>query len=370
MRLGDIQQILESWAPKELAWERDNVGLQIGSAGKRISKILVALDVTDEVISEASRKKIDLIISHHPLLFHPLKSINEEERVGRLVNALCRQKIALYAMHTNLDFTANGVSFSLAKKLRLNNARVLQQQHSSQKKIVVFVPRSHVEQVASAMTAAGAGRIGNYEECSFRGEGVGTFNASQQSKPFLGNKGRLERVNETRLEMNVPSWKIDHVTGAMQAAHPYEEVAYDIYDLVNSNRNYGAGVLGEYASAISLKEFLRTIQRALNVPALRYSGDAKKSIQCVALCGGSGASLLPAALRANADAFVTADISYHAFQDSDNRIALIDAGHYETEHPAIEEIVGYLKHEFALKKQRIYVTASTRISNFVQYSFS
>lgn len=370
MLLCDIQQILESWAPAELAWERDNVGLQVGSARKTINKILVTLDVTDQVISEAARKKIDLIISHHPLLFHPLRSVNLQERVGRLVNALCQHNIALYAMHTNLDFTTNGVSFSLAKKLRLEELRVLEKHHSVHKKIVVFVPRSYVEEVSSAMATAGAGNIGEYTQCSFRTEGVGTFTASQLAKPVLGKKGMPEHVNEIRLEMNVPTWKLQSVVTAMRSTHPYEEVAYDVYDLANTCDYFGAGVIGNYGAAISLREFLDRIKRALHVPALRYSGDSKKKIQRVALCGGSGSSLLPAALHEQADAFVTADISYHTFQDSDNKIALIDAGHYETEQPVLKEIVQYLQYQLAAKKQRVHVATSALTSNFVQYSLS
>src|SRR5258706_10164 len=207
MIVRDVHDILESWAPKEIAWDRDNVGLQVGSMKRRVRKIWVALDATDEVLLEARAKKIDLVITHHPLLFHPVRSVTPEERVGRLVHFLAQNGIALYSAHTNLDFTRGGVNFALARRLGLHDLEFLRKDQSGLKKIVTFVPKVHVEAVASAMALAGAGTIGDYDECSFREEGTGTFKARTGAKPFVGGVGRLEKVDEGRVGMVLPRWR-------------------------------------------------------------------------------------------------------------------------------------------------------------------
>ena len=368
MVLLDIQHILDSWTPKDIAWERDNVGLQIGSVHQRVRKILVTLDVTDAVINEARRKNVDVIISHHPLIFHPVKAINSNDRVGRLLSELIKSNIALYILHTNLDFTYNGISFSLAERLGLHNVEVLHQHYQIHKKIVVYVPEEYAEKLIAGMSEAGAGIIGKYEYCSFRSKGVGTFKPGQGAKPFIGTIDRLETADEVRLEMIVPTWNLQKVLLAMRAAHPYEEVAYDIYNLANVSKSYGAGAIGELQKPMSLKSFLAHVKRRLRVLVIRYGANPRQRIKRVAVCGGSGSDLLPIAIQRGADAFVTADITYHKFQDSDGNIALIDAEHFETEHPALQRIVKYVQDQCAARKEKIQVFASTVTSNFVQYS--
>ena len=368
MVLRQIQDILESWAPKELAWERDNVGLQVGAPDQSIRKILIAVDVTDAVVEEARDKNIDLIISHHPLLFHPLKSVQTNERVGRLVSALTNHGIGLVAAHTNLDFTQGGVSFALAEKLQLHDIEVLHKHTTRDKKIAVFVPASHVETVAASMAAVGAGVIGKYDHCSFRMTGVGTFKPMKGATPYLGSRGRVEHVEEVRLEMIVPSWKLHEALKAMRLTHPYEEVAYDVYDLHNNDNNYGAGAIGNLKRSLRSKEFFALIKHQLRTPTLRYAGKPTRRIKRVAVCGGSGSDLLPVAIREDADAFVTADISYHKFQENDGRLTLIDAGHFETEYPTIKKLVTYLEQQLKQQKAKVSVIASSVSTNFVQYS--
>jgi dinuclear metal center YbgI/SA1388 family protein len=370
MIVRDVHEILEAWAPKEIAWERDNIGLQVGSMLRRVQKILVSLDVTDEVVREAREKKIDLIISHHPLLFHPVKSVSTEDRVGRLIHELARNGIALYAAHTNLDFAEGGVSFALAARLGLRNPVVLQKDQLVLKKVVVFVPADHIESVSAAMADAGAGGIGLYDHCSFRTRGTGTFRPLAGAKPFIGTKGRLERVEEVRLEMVVQSWKLDTVLRAMKRSHPYEEVAYDVYNLSNPSPTHGSGAIGELPGEMPLAKFLAHLTRTLRIPGLRFSGNLRSRIKRVAVCGGSGSNYLQAAIRQGADAFVTADLSYHVFQESDGRIALIDTGHFETEQPVIPHLVGYLKRQLAGRRERVRVLPSNRMKNFVQYYHS
>ncbi len=366
MIVGDIQRVFESWAPKEIAWEKDNTGLQIGNAQKKIRKILVTLDVNTKVIAEARRKKIDLIISHHPLLFRPLKSISTVDRTGQMVTQLIQNDIALYSAHTNLDFSRPGVSFTLAEQLGLREINFLVPSESVLKKIIVFVPAEYCNNVMTAMANAGAGTIGNYEQCSFQTEGTGTFLGSRLSKPFTGKAGTLEHVHEIRLEMITPSWKLQNVLTAMRHAHPYEEAAYDIYSLENRSGDHGAGAIGNLEKEMSLDSFLQRVQQRLHVKSLRYSKGKRNRIKLVAVCGGSGSDMLHDAIRQQADAFVTADVRYHTFQDAEERISLIDAGHFETEQPSVKTIVNYLKNYFQKRNERIEISASASSRNSVQ----
>src|SRR5689334_10744986 len=245
MHLQDLLNILEAWAPREIAWERDNVGLQVGSIRRNVRRVLVTLDVTDRVVDEARRKKIDLIISHHPLIFQPLKALRSEDRTARLLTRLIEKNIALYALHTNSDFTTGGVSFALAEELSLHSVRILQPHTNVQKKIVVYLPEQFASPVMTAMANAGAGTIGKYENCSFRSPGVGTYIPASGAAPYAGKIGKLETAEEVRLEMIAASWDVREILSAMRSAHPYEEVAYDVYDLANVSDEYGAGVIGE-----------------------------------------------------------------------------------------------------------------------------
>lgn len=367
MRLRDIHAIFESWAPPAIAWERDNVGLQVGSMNRPVRRILATLDVTDSVVEESKRRACDLIVSHHPLLFHPLKSVDGEERVGRMVERLARHRISVYAAHTNLDFTDSGVSFALAERLKLRSLSVLEQKAGTEKKIVVFVPREHAAAVLKAMTSAGAGSIGNYEGCSFSVEGTGTFTPLHGASPFIGRVGTPERVDEVRLETIVPAWKIAHVVEAIRSAHPYEEVAYDVYERSNASTRYGAGIIGELPGTRSLGTFLGSVRRSLGSRSLRYCGDLRRPVRRVAVCGGQGSSVLPSAIRQRADVLVTADVGYHTFQECDGRIALIDAGHFETEQPIVGTIVRHLKSNPAIRDGGVQVFASRSMRNFVHY---
>ncbi len=365
MIINDIEQIIEAWAPKEISWDKDNVGLQVGTPHKRINKILVTLDVTQEVIAEANRKNVDLIISHHPLIFHPIKRINNNKLLDDLLTFLIRNNIALYTAHTNLDFTRDGVSFSLAKKIGLMNIDFLLKDYRIDKKIVVYVPVRHVDRVRIAMADAGAGVIGKYKECSFGSLGTGTFRPSKGATPYIGEVDKFEKVEEVRLEMIVPIWKLDNVLIAMRKAHPYDEIAYDVYNIENKSRDYGIGAIGELKHGISSKKFLQHICQKLKIPVLRYSGGNKKHIKRVAVCGGSGAELIEAAQNNGAHAIVTGDIHYHRFSKTDGEMLIIDAGHYETEVPIVDQIVERLKQE--TKNQKVEIFKSEFLKNQIKY---
>jgi len=362
-----VAEILESWAPKAAAWERDNIGLLAGSATANVKKILVALDCTQEVVAEATRTKADLLITHHPLIFRPVSSVTDRDRVGALLTSLIRAKISLYAAHTNLDFTRTGVSYVLAQLLGIKEPQVLHPSENLYKKIAVFVPEDYLGRVMEAMSAAGAGRIGNYDSCSYLVIGTGTFRPLADAKPFIGSKDRLERVVEVRLEMIALSWKVRNVLEAMRSVHPYESVAYDVYPLENTADDFGAGAIGDLEQPVTLNAFLATVKQRLKAKAIRYSGKTSGTIRRVAVCGGSGSDLLPVAIHNGADALVTADVKYHAFQDAEQDIVLIDAGHYETEVPVVSRVAEYLTREFKKRGEPVQVRAARSSRNPVHY---
>jgi len=367
MIVSDIQDIVERWAPKQIAWERDSVGLQIGEPHTTVKGILVVLDVTSDVVREAVRKKANLIISHHPLLFKPLQSVRTSSGTAAVLRDMILQHMNLLVAHTNLDFTFGGTSFALATQLNLQNLDLLRKTYQVQEKIITFVPAEHVDRVASAMASAGAGVIGNYEHCSFRSEGTGTFLGNGKSNPTVGTKNQLESSPEVRLEMIVDAWNAEQVVSAMKAAHTYEEAAYDRYPLANHHGRYGEGVIGELVKALPLSQFLEEIKKNLKVEAIRYAGDPEKPISRVAVCGGSGSELLGEAITQGADAFVTADIRYHAFHEASGRIALIDAGHYETEQPIVHTIVKKLNEALGTNAGHLQIDAAETLTNPVRY---
>jgi dinuclear metal center YbgI/SA1388 family protein len=367
MTVGQVAQILEEIAPRSIAWERDNVGLQVGRSAATVRGIMVALDVTPAIIGETRRKRANLLITHHPLLFRPVKSLTNGTATANCIGMLMAAGINLYAAHTNLDFCKEGTSNALAAALGLSKIDFLQKPYQVLKKIVTFVPVDYVDRVADAMATAGAGRIGNYDTCSFRVEGEGTFRGSAASTPFAGRKGRKEHVREIRLEMITDGWRTEDVLRAMKKAHPYEEVAYDVYPMENRTDEYGVGVIGSLSRPIPLVRFLGSVKRALGIPHLRYTGNLNQKIESVAVCGGSGSSLLEEAIAIGADAFVTSDIRYHAFQDANARIALIDAGHYETEVPVVRHLARTLEARLRKQQEHINVFVAKTSTNPTRY---
>ena len=360
MRCERIVKIIEDWAPKSIAWEKDNVGLQVGSLRRDVSNILLCLDVNEDVVDEAVKRKCNLIISHHPLLFRLLKKLDvEKDKGSRIIEKLIKKDITLYSAHTNLDFTKEGVSFQLAKKLGLKNQKFLQNLSSNQNKISVFVPINFADKVAEAMHNAGAGKSGEYSDCSFRSSGTGYFKGSEKSNPSFGVKGKLEKVDEVKIEVLVNAFDVSKVVSAMKQTHPYEEVAYDVYPLVNENVNYGMGVIGVLENELSEKQFLNLVSKSLKIKNFRFTKGLNSKIKKIAVCGGSGSDLLDAAIKSEADAFITADVKYHTFQDAENKILLIDAGHYETEIHALEEIKKRLEKSLSDKIKVYKFTGNT-----------
>ncbi len=336
---NDIIKHIEDWAPKSIAWERDNVGLQIGSLNRKVSNIMLCLDVTQNVVDESIRKKCNFIFSHHPLLFHSLKSINtDDDEHSQIIEKLIQNKITLYSAHTNLDFTKDGVSFELAKTLKLKDIKFLESIKSEQYKLVVYIPTDYVDKVSEAIFNSGGGAIGNYSNCSFRSSGTGTFKGSGKSNPSIGEREKLAFVDEVKFEVLVNKPILNKVINAMISAHPYEEAAYDVIPLANENTAYGSGAIGILENELTEKNFLEYVSRKLKTKNLRYAKGQNKKIKTVAVCGGSGSDLFNRAIQKNADAFITADIKYHTFQDAQFKILLIDAGHFETEIHSLKAV--------------------------------
>ena len=359
LRVRDVAGLIERWAPRDFAMEKDNVGLQVGDPASRVRRILVALDATEELVREAVRRNADLIVTHHPPLFRPVRTLETSTAQGRLLAALVRSGKALYAAHTNLDFAPGGTSFVLAERLGLQQVRFLTQHARMYRKVVTFVPATAVDQVAGAMTAAGGGIIGNYDACSFRVQGTGTFRGNPRSSPRVGTRGRFERVEEVRLEMLVDQHNLRAVLEAMKRTHPYEEVAFDIYPLENVYPGTGMGAIGTLRKSLTLSAFLRQIRAKLKTGPMRHTRAVTPRIRTVAVCGGAGTELLQEAVAAGADAFVTADVRYHAFRDAAGVIALIDAGHYETEFPVVNAVTRYLRDALRASHPRVAVDAAT-----------
>lgn len=342
--IRDVAQALETWAPRGSAQSYDNVGLQVGDPDLPVQRVLIALDLTAHVIEEAIRENANLIITHHPTIFKPLRSVTAGSGPAGLVFRLAQAGIALYAAHTNLDAAPDGVSFALAEQLGLQEVRFLKPFPETLYKLATFVPASHADAVREALAQAGAGRIGAYEACAFATEGTGYFRPTESASPFIGTPGgQLEAVQELRIEVEVPRWHLDRVLNALRQAHPYEEVAYDVYPVHQPNTRAGFGAVGRLPKPEPLPAFLHRVAERLDAEALRYTGDPSSTVERVAVCGGSGSDLTGDALAAGADAYVTADITYHKFFDvlapgGTPRMALIDAGHFETER-IVEELL-------------------------------
>lgn len=320
---------MEELAPKHLAVPDDRIGLQLGTLAKEIKKVLVALDVTDEVVEEAIRLEADLIIAHHAIIFRPLKSLNTDSPMGKLYEKLIKHDIAVYISHTNLDVAEDGINDWMAEAIGLKDVAPLEDLHTDHlSKLVVFVPKSHHQKVLDAVLDAGAGSIGDYSHCSFNIDGYGTFVPGDATQPFIGKQGQMERVEEVRIETIVPHSIRNKVVQAMLKAHPYEEVAYDLYPMDMKGRTLGLGRVGKLSAPVLLQELVDKVKKQFDVKQVRVVGDLNRQIKKAAVLGGSGSRYVNHALFRGADVIVTGDIDYHTAQDALMAgIAIIDPGH-------------------------------------------
>lgn len=324
----EIIQLFEQFSPKGLAMEGDKIGLQIGSLNKPVENVMIALDLLEEVVDEAIAKNVQLIIAHHPPIFRPLKSIVTDSPAGRMIEKLIKNDIAVYAAHTNLDVARGGVNDMLADALQLTNTEVLYPTYETVlKKLIVFVPNEQAEEMKRALGDAGAGSIGNYSHCSFSSTGTGQFMPLDGSNPFIGKEGKLELVNEQRIETIFPSHLEKKVLSAMFKAHPYEEVAYDVYKLENKGEVLGLGRVG-YIHEMTLGEFAEHVKQCLDVSGVRVVGDLNSKIKKVAVLGGDGNKYFSSAKFKGADVYVTGDMYYHVAHDAMMMgLNIVDPGH-------------------------------------------
>lgn len=327
---GMIFTALEEWAPKELAYDWDNVGLQVGSNSGVTKKVMVTLDVMDSVVDEAIDEGVNLIIAHHPLLFKPLHQINFQSVKGKVIKKLIENNITVYAAHTNLDIAEGGVNDLLSDMLEITSRQPLIDVHTDKLlKLIVFVPRTHAGKVRDALGNAGAGFIGNYSHCTFQSNGQGTFMPLEGTNPFIGNTNELEIVDELKIETVVNEKELDQVLKAMKKAHPYEEVAYDIFPLEHIGKTYGLGRIGSLETAVDLGSLCQKIKRAFEIDHLRVTGELTKQIKQIAIVGGSGEKYIHQAKKMGADAYITGDVTFHLAQDAKEMgLAVIDPGHY------------------------------------------
>jgi dinuclear metal center YbgI/SA1388 family protein len=333
VKVREIVKIIESFFPVYLAENWDNVGLQIGSYSAPASRVLVALDLDKEVLQYALDQKADMIITHHPFFFTGIKSINYEQYQGSLLKEIIEAGITVYAAHTNLDAGERGLNQILAERFGLRDIKPLDKGNSEALyKLVVYVPVGHEEAVRQAINGAGAGHLGQYADCSFKSKGTGIFRPLEGSRPFLGQEGFLEEVEEYRLETVVAQPRLGKVLQEMIKAHPYEEVAYDIYRLENRGKVFSLGRTGKLAQEMSLQEFCTRVKMSLGLKSLRVVGDMNRPISKIAVVSGAGASLIGKARNQKCDVLVTGDLKYHEAKDAEALgLAVIDAGHQGTE---------------------------------------
>ncbi len=347
MRIKDITTYLETLAPLAYQEDYDNSGLLIGDPNAELKSGLITLDVTEAVIDEAIKDGSNLIIAHHPLIFRGLKRITGSHWVERCVIKAIQNSISIYAIHTNLDNVAGGVNSKIADQLGLRDQKILSPKPGTLRKLVTFVPAADTQKVLDGLYAAGAGEIGDYDRCSFRIGGIGTFRPLEKANPHVGTTLRDEEVNENRIEVLVPALLSGRIIEALKASHPYEEVAYYLSPLENQNQEVGSGVIGNLEHSMETLEFLHFLKKQMKTGTIRYTSLTKEKVQKIAVCGGTGSFLLPKARAQAADVFITADFKYHEFFEAEGQLLIADIGHYESEQFTKELLFGSLTKKFA-----------------------
>lgn len=330
-KIKEVTSWLEQRAPLPLQESYDNAGLQTGDPEDEVSGVLLSLDCTMEVLEEALTQKCNLIIVHHPVIFRPLKTLTGRNEVEKIIIHAIRHHLAIYACHTNLDNVLTGVNAMISHRIGLVNTRILSPKAGNLLKLVTFAPEADAPAVLAAMHAAGAGQIGDYKNCSFQSQGTGSFMPTENANPHIGQACQQEQVSEFRLEVILPQHLQGKVLAALLAAHPYEEVAYDLYRLENANQETGSGMLGQLPEAMPADAFLSHLKASMELQLVRHTALPAKPILKVAVCGGAGSFLIGDALRAGADVLVTADLKYHEFFGPEGKMMLADIGHYESE---------------------------------------
>ena len=364
MKIKEITNYLESIAPLHYQESYDNAGLLVGDASREIDVALITLDCTEEVVEEAIENNCNLIIAHHPIIFSGLKKITGQNYVERTIIKAIKNDIAIYAIHTNLDNIKTGVSAKIAEILGVENCKILSPKKDLLRQLAVYCPVSDTEKVKEALFQAGAGDIANYDECSFSAKGEGTFRANESCDPHIGNIGERHTEKEEKIEVIFPKYKENTIISALKQAHPYEQVAYQIYILDNIHENVGAGIVGELAQKVDANRFLEMLKTKMQTDCIRHTKLVKNQIKRVAICGGSGSFLLSNAICEKADIFITADFKYHEFFDGENDIIIADIGHFESEQFTKDLIYDLLSKKFSKFAVRLSKVNTNPINYF------
>ena len=364
MKIKEITNYLESVAPLHYQESYDNAGLLVGDTNREIDAALITLDCTEEVVEEAIENNYNLIIAHHPIIFSGLKKITGHNYVERTIIKAIKNDIAIYAIHTNLDNIKTGVSAKIAEILGVENCKILSPKKDLLRQLAVYCPVSDTEKVKEALFQAGAGDIGNYDECSFSAKGEGTFRANEGCDPHIGNIGERHTEKEEKIEVIFPKYKENTIISALKQAHPYEQVAYQIYILDNIHENVGAGIVGELAQKVDANRFLEMLKTKMQTDCIRHTNLVKNQIKRVAICGGSGSFLLSNAICEKADIFITADFKYHEFFDGENDIIIADIGHFESEQFTKDLIYDLLSKKFSKFAVRLSKVNTNPINYF------
>lgn len=344
LTVQDVIQVMDRWAPPGMAYEWDRIGLSLGRPDAPVRRVLAALSITTDVAKVAVHGKTDLIVSHHPLIWDALKRIRTDDPAHDALLTLVKAGVNCFAAHTNLDICRDGVNDILATQVGLGETTPLfPAKHAGMVKLITFVPESHLAAVRDAVSREGAGEIGAYTHCSFSAPGIGTFLPGAEARPFSGKHGRVNEEPELRFETLVQKSILPRVLIALRAAHPYEEVAYDIVPLQSNDPAIGLGRVGMLPKPLLLRNFARQVREGLGVEHVRVVGDNKKKISTVAVLGGAGGGQIADVPR-HVDAYVTGDVKYHEAQLAlDRGLAVIDAGHHGTERAIVPAIAARLR---------------------------
>lgn len=347
MTIREVISEIEKRIPIQQAEDFDNVGLLCGLPEREVNGILVCHDALENVIDEAIEKKLNLVVCFHPIIFSGLTSLTGKNYVERSVLKAIENKIAIYAIHTAFDNDFFGVNAGICNQLGLKNLKILQPKKNSLKQLTVFVPIDHSEKVKESLFSAGAGNIGFYDECSFSINGNGTFRPVTGSNPYSGQHDVRENADEKMISVIFESYKQNQIISAMKSAHPYEEVAYQIYSLDNENQYSGLGMYGEFDEEMNQEDFLRFVKEKFNLEMIRHSGFNNKKIKRVGVLGGSGASGIKSALSKKCDAYLTGDVKYHDFFMAESKMLICDIGHYESEQWVVQQLFEILSQKFS-----------------------
>jgi len=363
-QIKDVTRYLEIIAPTYLQEDYDNTGLLTGNPSNEVSGILITLDCTEDIVQEAIKLGCNLIVAHHPIIFRGLKNLTGKTYIERTIILAIKNDISIYAIHTNLDNVSSGVNRKIADKIGLENLEILSPKPGQLMKITSYVPSEHTNKVIKALNDSGAGNIGNYENCSFRVTGTGTFQPNDSATPHIGKKGQLEEVIEDRIELIFPNHLKNKILNSLKSSHPYEEVAYYLHQLENLDQDIGSGMIGTLPTPMEPEEFLLHLKNSMELNTIRYTHGYRGEIKRIAICGGSGSFLLKKALQMNADAFVSADFKYHEFFDAEDQLMITDIGHYESEVCTKDLIYGVLSEKFTKFALHLSKVVTNPISYF------